>query len=79
MRTEVLLPKWGMTMQEGTISSWLKAPGDRVVEGDVLATVETEKVTAEIQAPATGVLSEILVPAQQTVATGTLIAYIDTL
>jgi len=79
VRTEVLLPKWGMTMQEGTISSWLKGPGDRVVEGDVLATVETEKVTGEIQSPATGVLSEILIPAQATVATGTLIAYIDTL
>lgn len=73
---DVTLPKWGMTMQEATITSWQAAVGDAVSEGDVLATVESEKVDAEVEAPVSGVVEEILVPAGDTVAVGTVIARI---
>ena len=73
---DVTLPKWGMTMQEGTISAWHVAAGDAVSEGDVLATVETDKVDADLEAPATGVLDEIIVEAGSTVEVGSVIARI---
>jgi pyruvate/2-oxoglutarate dehydrogenase complex dihydrolipoamide acyltransferase (E2) component len=59
MATEVRLPQFGMTMHEATISLWLKKVGDSVVQGEVLAEVETDKVTAEVEAPASGVLASI--------------------
>jgi pyruvate/2-oxoglutarate dehydrogenase complex dihydrolipoamide acyltransferase (E2) component len=73
---DVMLPKWGMTMQEGTISAWHVAAGDTVNEGDVLATVETDKVDADLEAPASGVLDEIMVEAGSTVEVGSVIARI---
>lgn len=71
---EVTLPKWGMTMQEGTISEWKVSPGEEVTEGQVLATVETEKVDADIESPGSGVIEELLVQAGETVEVGTVIA-----
>ena len=55
---DVELPKWGMTMQDGTISEWVKEVGDSVEEGDVIAIIETEKVDADLEAPESGVLKE---------------------
>jgi pyruvate/2-oxoglutarate dehydrogenase complex dihydrolipoamide acyltransferase (E2) component len=78
MRVPVLLPRWGMTMLEGTLSEWMLGPGERVSEGDVIALVETEKVNGEVQAPASGILAEVLVRETETVETGTVIAYIET-
>lgn len=74
---DVTLPKWGMTMQEGTISSWLKAVGDTVREGDVIAEIETEKVNAELEAPVDGTIAEILVAPGQTVDVGTVVARLE--
>ncbi|WP_228282454.1 biotin/lipoyl-containing protein [Rubrobacter tropicus] len=71
------LPKWGMTMQDGTISEWVKKPGDSVEEGDVIAIIETEKVDADLEAPESGVLKEILVEAGRTVDVGTVLARIE--
>lgn len=73
---DVELPKWGMTMQDGTVSEWVKKPGDSVEEGDVIAIIETEKVDADLEAPESGVLKEILVEAGQTVDVGTVLARI---
>ena len=78
MRVPVLLPKWGMTMHEGTIAEWMIGPGEAVREGDVLASVETEKAVGEVQSPATGRLTEVLVQETETVDIGTVIAYIET-
>ncbi len=58
---EVPLPQWGMNMVEGTIVRWHKQPGDRVEKGEVLAEVETDKITSELEAPFSGVLTTILV------------------
>ena len=74
---DVELPKWGMTMQDGTISQWLKKPGDRVEEGEPIAVIETEKVDTDLEAPESGVLKEILVEEGQTVEVGTVLARID--
>jgi pyruvate/2-oxoglutarate dehydrogenase complex dihydrolipoamide acyltransferase (E2) component len=76
---DVTLPKWGATMQEGTVTKWLVSTGDAVREGDPIAEIETEKVDTELQAPATGVMGEILVPAGSTVEVGALLARIEEL
>ncbi|MGI3786437.1 MAG: biotin/lipoyl-containing protein [Janthinobacterium lividum] len=77
MRVEVLLPQWGMGMSEGTITTWLKAVGDSVTEDEAIAEVDSEKVTEELEAPASGTLTEIIVQAGETVDVRTLVAIID--
>lgn len=77
-RIEVLLPQWGMGMSEGAIVEWLKSVGDRVVEDEPLAEVESEKVEETLESPATGTLTEILVQAGDTVEVRTLVAVIET-
>lgn len=77
-KVEVLLPQWGMGMNEGTITSWLKNVGDSVTEDEPLAEVEAEKVEETLEAPATGTLSEIVVPEGETVEVRTVVAYIET-
>ena len=74
---DVELPKWGMTMQDGTIAEWLKKVGDTVEEGEPIAVVETEKVNADLEAPESGVLREILVQEGETVNVGSVLARID--
>ena len=49
MRKEVIMPKIGLDMEEGTISAWVKQVGDKVQEDDVLAEIETDKATTEIK------------------------------
>lgn len=77
MRFEVLLPKWGMTMQEGTITEWLVAVGTHVTEGEPLAMVETEKVEAELLAPEDGTLVEIVTEPGSTIDIGTVVAWLE--
>ena len=78
MATEVILPKWGLTMEEGTLVSWLKEEGDRVEEGEVIAEVETEKITNELESPASGVISKILVEEDtEDIPVGTVLCIID--
>lgn len=71
---DITMPKWGMSMQEGLLSSWLVTLGDTVTEGQAIATVETEKVDAEIEAPGDGVVTELLVEEGTEVEVGTVIA-----
>lgn len=71
---DVIMPKWGMSMQEGVISSWLVAVGDQVAEGQPVAVVETEKVDAEIEASEAGTVTELLFEAGDTVEVGEVIA-----
>ncbi|MFI7481506.1 lipoyl domain-containing protein [Kocuria sp. M1R5S2] len=77
-KIEVLLPQWGMGMSEGTITTWLKSVGDSVTEDEPLAEVEAEKVEETLEAPATGTLTEIVVPEGETVEVRTVVAYIET-
>lgn len=78
MKVEVLLPQWGMGMSEGTIVAWKKKVGDHVVEGEILADVEAEKATQELEAPATGVLTEIQVKENVETKVRTVLAIIET-
>jgi len=78
MATEVTLPKWGLTMEEGTLLSWLKQEGDRVEEGEIIAEIETEKITSELEAPVSGVISKILVEENtEDIPVGTPLCIID--
>ena len=61
MAHEVIMPKWGLTMKEGMIASWLKAEGDTVTEGEPLLEIETDKLTNSVECPASGVLAQIIV------------------
>lgn len=63
MPTEILMPLLSPTMTEGKIVQWLKKEGDQVKAGDILAEVETDKATMEIEAVEAGIISKILVPA----------------
>jgi len=76
MVMEVILPKLGQTMEEGTIVEWLKQEGEPVQRGEVLFMVETDKATLEVEASARGFLREILVPVGQTVSVLTVVALI---
>jgi pyruvate dehydrogenase E2 component (dihydrolipoyllysine-residue acetyltransferase) len=77
MAVEVVMPQMGESIFEGTITKWLKKPGDRVERDEPLLEISTDKVDAEIQSPAAGVLTEIKVGAGQTVPIRTVLALID--
>ncbi|MBC7801551.1 MAG: biotin/lipoyl-binding protein, partial [Gemmatimonadaceae bacterium] len=62
MMPNILMPALSPTMTEGTLARWLKQEGDQVRAGDVLAEIETDKATMEVEAVDEGVLSKILVP-----------------
>jgi pyruvate dehydrogenase E2 component (dihydrolipoamide acetyltransferase) len=76
MAEEVILPKWGLTMEEGTVRSWFKQEGDAVSADEMIGEVETDKITNELVAPISGVLAKILVQADETVDVGTVLAII---
>jgi len=76
MATEVILPKLGQTMEEGTIVEWLKKEGDPVKRGDLLFTFESDKATLEVEATARGFLRKILVSVGETVPVLTVVALI---
>ena len=74
---QVTLPEMGESVTEGTVAKWLKQPGDSVREGEALVEVTTDKVDAEVPAPATGRLSKILANAGQTITVGAALAEIE--
>jgi 2-oxoglutarate dehydrogenase E2 component (dihydrolipoamide succinyltransferase) len=76
MATKVIMPQLGESVVEGTVSRWLKQPGELVAEFESLLEVNTDKVDSEIPSPAAGTLLEILVPEGTTVKAGTLLAMI---
>ena len=65
------MPKWGLSMEEGTILEWMVGPGEEVAQGEVLATVESEKAEMELPSPVAGVFAKALVEEQATVGVGT--------
>jgi pyruvate dehydrogenase E2 component (dihydrolipoamide acetyltransferase) len=73
---EVTMPRLSDTMQEGTIGRWLKKPGDEVKRGDILAEIETDKATMDLQAYDAGILEQILVGEGETVPIGQPVAII---
>lgn len=73
---EVIMPKMGLTMEEGIIVRWLKAEGEEVEKGEPLFEVQTDKVNMEVEAPASGTLGKILAPKGESVPVIQVIAYI---
>lgn len=74
---DVMLPQFGMGMQDAEIVRWLKQPGDRVEEGEPLVEIEAAKTTVEVPAPASGILKEILAQPEETVEVRAKIAVIS--
>jgi len=77
MPTNVVLTKSGMGIEEGTVVEWLRSIGDRVTAGEVVVEIETAKAVQEIEAPASGVLSQILVQVGETVSVNADLAIIE--
>src|SRR5512142_545806 len=77
MATDIVMPQMGESIVEGTITKWLKKPGDRIERDEPLFEISTDKVDAEIPSPAAGVLKEIKVTEGQTVPIQTVVAVID--
>jgi 2-oxoisovalerate dehydrogenase E2 component (dihydrolipoyl transacylase) len=75
--TRVVMPQLGESVHEGTISKWLVKPGDKVVEFEPMLEVDTDKVNAEVPAPVTGILREILAKEGETVQAGAEIAVVE--
>ncbi len=77
-KIDVIMPQMGESIAEGTLSRWMKQVGDAVTRDEPIFEISTDKVDAEIPAPAAGVLTEILVTEGQTVAVQTVVATIET-
>src|ERR1700736_6275409 len=75
--TRVTMPQLGESVHEGTISKWLVKPGDRLVEFEPMLEGDTDKVNAEVPAPVTGVLKEIVAQEGETVQAGAEIARVE--
>src|SRR6476660_7929614 len=75
--TDVVMPQMGESIVEGTLTKWLKKPGDRVERDEPLFEISTDKVDTEIPSPTAGTLSDVLVPEGETVGINTVVARID--
>jgi len=76
MPTPIKMPQLGETVVEGTVSRWLKQPGERVERQEIVLEISTDKIDTEIPAPAAGTLLQITASEGQTVRVGTIIGYI---
>ena len=74
MLADLVMPKLGLTMTEGTVAQWAIAPGASFGADDIVAVIETDKIAYEVKAPSAGTLAKVLVPSGTTVAVGTPIA-----
>src|SRR4051812_32671490 len=77
MPTDVIMPQMGESIFEGTLTKWLKKPGEKVTRDEPLFEISTDKVDAEIPAPASGVLKEVKVKEGTTVQVNTVVGIID--
>jgi len=78
MRVDVIMPQMGESIAEGTLTKWLKKPGEKVARDEPIFEISTDKVDAEIPAPAAGILGEIKVQEGETVPINTVVAFIET-
>lgn len=77
MSTDVIMPQMGESIFEGTLTKWLKKPGEKVQRDEPLFEISTDKVDAEIPAPASGVLKEVKIKEGTTVQVNTIVGVID--
>ncbi|MBH0237756.1 lipoyl domain-containing protein [Methylobrevis albus] len=77
MDVDILVPQLGNEIEEAQVDSWLKAEGDSVTAGEALVAITTPKLTMEIEAPASGTLKSILIPADELAAVGAVLGVIE--
>ena len=77
MTTELTMPMLGEVMEEGVVLSWKKKEGDSVAKGEIILEIETDKAAMEIESPASGRVSKIIVQEGTTVPVNTLLALIE--
>ena len=75
MATPVIMPKFEMSQESATVIEWIKQEGERVERGDPLLTVETDKVTMDVESPGSGILAGIRVAPEQVVPVTEVIAW----
>jgi pyruvate/2-oxoglutarate dehydrogenase complex dihydrolipoamide acyltransferase (E2) component len=73
---DVTMPQMGVSVAEGTVVAWRVEPGDRIEAEATICEISTDKIDTEVPSPASGVVSEILVPIGETVEVGTVMARI---
>jgi pyruvate/2-oxoglutarate dehydrogenase complex dihydrolipoamide acyltransferase (E2) component len=78
MQVPVVMPQLGLTMTEGSVSEWIKKPGDKVKKNEILFIVATDKAEMEVESNDAGILVQVVVEAGKAVPVGTVIAYIET-
>ena len=78
MRKEIIMPKIGLDMTEGTIVEWKKKVGDRMERGEVIASIETDMAVTEFEAAVDGVLAEIVAEEGEEVEITKTIAWVET-
>jgi 2-oxoglutarate dehydrogenase complex dihydrolipoamide succinyltransferase (E2) component len=78
MQVEIIMPKMGESIQEGTIIRWVKNLGEKIEKDETLLEISTDKVDSEIPSPVNGIVAKIFAKEQDTVLVGTIIAYIET-
>ena len=76
MATNVLLPQWGMNMEDGTLTKWLVSEGDEIAQGQPLVEVETAKINSELESPANGIVAHIIAAEGSLAKVGDIIAVI---
>lgn len=74
---DVVVPMWGLTMDEAVLVTWFKQVGDAVVEGEPIAEIETDKTQSELESPASGILREASVVEGESVEPGQVIGRIE--
>lgn len=72
--TDIVVPQWGLTMEDAVLVAWLKQVGDTVAEGDPIAELETDKTNSELESPFAGTVIELCVPEGTAVVPGQVIA-----
>jgi pyruvate/2-oxoglutarate dehydrogenase complex dihydrolipoamide acyltransferase (E2) component len=76
-RIAIEMPKLGYDMETGSVAEWVKQVGDTIARGDVIAEIETDKSTVEMEATSAGTLAEQTLATGEEVPVGTVIGYID--
>ena len=76
-RVEIILPRLDPDMEYGVVMKWIKKKGERVAKGEPIFTIETEKVTVDIESPVSGVIVDILVSAGTKVPVGAVVAIVE--
>lgn len=75
--TDITMPQMGVSVAEGTVVEWKKAVGDAVEKDEIICSISTDKIDTDVESPASGVLTEILVQVGETVEVGTVMARLD--